>query len=296
MTPFKLACVQTNSGREVAPNIEAVGGLVRAARSAGADLVTLPENVAMLEPRSRLIKEKAAPEHAHAALAAFQALAKETGAWLLAGSLTVKLVGGKVANRSFLLNSEGIVVARYDKIHMFDVDLAGGESYRESATFRSGGRAVLAETPWGLLGMTVCYDVRFPGLYRALAKAGAHFLSIPSAFTRTTGRAHWHVLLRARAVENGCYVFAPAQCGEHAEGRETYGHSLIVDPWGEVLADGGTEVGVIIAEIDPAKVAEARRMIPSLTHDRAFAEPSSEGVGGAETARELRAAGGSGKA
>ncbi len=295
MTPFKLACVQTNSGREIAPNIEAAGTLVRAARSAGADLVALPENVAMLEPRSRLIKEKAAPEHEHAALAAFQALARETGAWLLVGSLTVKLAGGKVANRSFLLDSEGGVVARYDKIHMFDVDLAGGESYRESATFRSGGRAVLAETPWGLLGMTVCYDVRFPGLYRALARAGAHFLSIPSAFTRTTGRAHWHVLLRARAVENGCYVLAPAQCGAHAEGRETYGHSLIVDPWGEVLADGGAEVGVIMAEIDPAKVDDARRMIPSLGHDHPFTEPESSSAGAADGAAGRREAVGASK-
>ena len=273
MTTFKLACVQTNSGREIAPNIEAVTKLVRQAGEAGADFITLPENVSMVEPRGRLIREKARPADAHPALEAFQALAREVDAWLLVGSLTVKLPADKVANRSYLLDSSGAIVAWYDKIHMFDVDLPGGESYRESAIFEPGGRAVVAATPWGVLGMTVCYDLRFAALYRVLAKAGARFLTVPSAFTRVTGEAHWHVLLRTRAIENGCYVIAPAQCGEHAEGRQTFGHSLIIDPWGEVLADGGTEVGIITAEIDPAKVDDARRMIPSLGHDRPFTEP-----------------------
>ena len=167
----------------------------------------------------------------------------------------------------------GAVVARYDKIHMFDVDLAGGESYRESNAFRPGDRTVLAETPWGMLGMTVCYDLRFPHLYRALAEAGADFLAIPSAFTVPTGKAHWHVLMRARAIENGCFVFAPAQWGEHAEGRRTYGHSLIVGPWGEVLADAGEGVGIISARIEVAAIAKARRMVPSLQHDRSFTKP-----------------------
>jgi predicted amidohydrolase len=156
---------------------------------------------------------------------------------------------------------------------MFDVDLAGGESYRESNAFRPGGRAVLAETPWGILGMTVCYDLRFPHLYRALAQAGADFLAIPSAFTVPTGKAHWHVLLQSRAIENGCFVFAPAQWGEHAEGRRTYGHSLIVDPWGEVLGDAGEGVGIVSARIDVAAIAKARRMVPSLQHDRPFTKP-----------------------
>ena len=278
MTTFKLACVQTNSGREIAPNIEAVTQLVRQAGEAGADFITLPENVSMVEPRGRLIREKARPADAHPALEAFQALAREVGAWLLVGSLTVKLPADKVANRSYLLDANGAIVAWYDKIHMFDVDLPSGESYRESAIFEPGGRAVVAETPWGVLGMSVCYDLRFAALYRSLAKAGAWFLTVPSAFTRITGEAHWHVLLRARAIENGCYVIAPAQCGEHAEGRQTFGHSLIIDPWGEVLADGGTEVGIIMAEIDPAKVDDARRMIPSLGHDRPFTEPEAAGV------------------
>ncbi|HEX2151806.1 MAG TPA: carbon-nitrogen hydrolase family protein, partial [Stellaceae bacterium] len=208
-------------------------------------------------------------------------LARETAAWLLLGSLVIDQAGepgadpgeSRLANRSFLIDSTGAIVARYDKIHMFDIDLPGGESYRESNAYSPGGHTVVAETPWGRLGMSVCYDLRFPHLYRALAQAGADFLSVPSVFTVPTGRAHWHVLLRARAIENGVFVFAPAQWGEHAGGRRSYGHSLIVDPWGEVLADGGEETGIVTARIDPARVAEARRSVPSLTHDRAFTPP-----------------------
>jgi predicted amidohydrolase len=259
-----------NSAREIAPNLEAVRPLVRQVREAGADLIALPENVAMLEPSGRLIREKAEPEDNHPALAVFQDLARETGAWILVGSLAVRLESGAVANRSLLIDAVGAVVARYDKIHMFDVDLEGGESYRESEMFRPGAQAVVARTPWGGLGMSICYDLRFPHLYRALAQAGAFMLAVPSAFTQVTGRAHWHALLRARAIENGCFVIAPAQCGTHAEGRKTYGHSLVVDPWGHVLADGGDGVGGLVAEVDPGRAAEVRRMIPSLTHDRDF--------------------------
>jgi predicted amidohydrolase len=168
------------------------------------------------------------------------------------------------------------VAARYDKLHLFDVDLAGGERYRESERIVPGDRAVTAATPWGIFGLTICYDVRFPHLYRALAQAGAFLFTVPAAFTVQTGRAHWHVLNRARAIENGAFVVAAAQCGTHAEGRRTFGHSMIVDPWGEVLAEAGEEEGVIVAEIDPAKSAEARRRIPSLTHDRAFAPPAAQ--------------------
>jgi predicted amidohydrolase len=217
--------------------------------------------------------QKAQPEASHPALAGFREAAAKAGAWLLIGSIGVKVEGERLANRSYLIDNSGTVVAKYDKIHMFDVDLAGGESYRESATFRPGDRAVLAETPWGLLGMTICYDLRFPHLYRALAQAGAQFISIPAAFTRPTGSAHWHVLMRARAIETGCFVIAPAQCGEHAQGRKTYGHSLIVAPWGEVLADGGDDVGIVSAQIDTAKIGEVRRMVPSLQHDRPYAAP-----------------------
>ena len=268
--PFTVACVQTTSARDIAPNIRMVGDLVRKVRGAGAALGLLPENVAMLEPVTRLLKEKAAPEETHPALAAFRELARETGVWLLIGSLAIEVGDDKVANRSLLVDPQGGIVARYDKIHLFDVDLGEGERYCESATIAPGAQAVLARTPWGVLGLSVCYDLRFPHLYRRLAQQGADFLSVPAAFTRTTGRAHWHILQRARAIENGAYVFAPAQCGTHAEGRETYGHSLIVDPWGEVLADGGEEPGYVLARVDPEAVALARRKIPSLSHDRPF--------------------------
>ena len=267
---FKAACLQTNSARDIAPNLPIVADLARRARDAGAEFITTPECVGMLEPKNRLLREKVPREDDHAALQAFRELAREMGAWFLIGSIPVKLDGGKIANRGYLLDGDGGVRARYDKIHMFDVDLGGGEVYRESNIFEPGRRAVLAETPWGRLGMTICYDLRFPGLYRQLAQQGAEMLSVPSAFTRPTGRAHWHVLNQARAIENGCYLLAPAQCGVHAEGRETYGHSLIIDPWGEVLADGGEDVGFIIAELDPAKVAKARAKLPSLGHDREF--------------------------
>lgn len=272
-TTFKVACVQMTAGREIEPNIAAAAEAIRAARAAGADFILTPENATMVEPRRALILEKARPEDDHPAIPAFRALAAETGAWLLIGSLTIRLADGRCANRSFLLDGTGRIAARYDKIHMFDVDLPGGERYRESATFRPGGEAVVAETPWGTVGLSICYDLRFPHLYRALAQAGARFLTVPAAFTRPTGRAHWHVLLRARAIETGCFVFAPAQCGTHAGDRRTYGHSLVVAPWGEVLADGGEEPGFLLAEIDTAKVAEARRMVPSLQHDRPFASP-----------------------
>ena len=265
---FKAACVQVNATRDMAPNIRTAADLVRRARDAGADLIAMPENVSMLEPDNDLLRDKARPEAEHPALAAFTDLASETGAWLLVGSLAIALDGGKVANRSFLIGSDGTVRARYDKIHMFDVDLDGGESYRESAVFAAGDAAVLAETPWVKLGMTICYDLRFAYLYRALAQAGAGMFAVPAAFTRQTGEAHWHVLNRARAIETGCYVIAPGQCGTHAEGRQTFGHSLIIDPWGRVLADGGEAPGFVIADIDPGEVDAARSKIPALTHDR----------------------------
>ena len=270
---FKAACVQVSAGRELAPNVETAVRLGREARKMGADFITYPENVTMIEPIGADAIRKALPEAEHPAIPAFRALARETGAWILAGSLSIKLGETKYANRSLLFDAAGNIVARYDKLHLFDVDLAGGERYRESERIVPGERAVTAPTPWGLLGMTICYDVRFPQLYRALAKAGAAMFTVPAAFTEQTGRAHWHVLMRARAIECGAFVIAAAQCGTHAQGRRTFGHSLIVDPWGDVLADGGESEGVIVAEIDPAKSAEARRRIPALQHDRAFAAP-----------------------
>jgi deaminated glutathione amidase len=271
---FKAACLQLTAGREIEPNIAAAVELARRARDAGAELVMTPEVSDMIEPKRPLRLEKAKPESAHPMLAAFRELARELDCWLLLGSIVIRLPGTEmVANRSLLIGPDGAVAARYDKIHMFDVELPGGESYRESNAFQPGEAAVLARLPWGVLGMSVCYDLRFPQLYRALAQAGADFLSIPSAFTVPTGRAHWHALLRARAIENGCFVFAPAQWGEHAEGRRTYGHALIVAPWGEILAEAPDGTGFVLAEIDPAKIGEARRAVPSLRHDRPIPKP-----------------------
>lgn len=273
--PFTAACVQITAGRELGPNIARASELIREARARGADLIALPENTTMIEPIKGKALEKARPESEHPALPAFEALARETGAWILVGSLTIRVPhSDKVANRSFLIDAAGRVAARYDKLHLFDVNLREDEWYRESDTIRPGAEAIVAPTPWGLMGLTICYDLRFPQLYRSLAHAGAQFLTIPSAFTVTTGQAHWHVLVRARAIETGCFVIAPAQWGEHAEGRKTYGHSMIVAPWGEVLAEAPDGEGVILAEIDPAEVAKARKRIPSLDHDRDFADPA----------------------
>ena len=273
-TTFKAACLQMSAQRDPAPNIESLRTLARRARDAGADLIMSPEVSDMIEPDRAERFRKARIEAEHPMLAAGRELARELSAHLLLGSIVTKIDETTLANRSFLIRPDGEIAARYDKIHMFDVDLANGERHRESAVFRPGERAVTAALPWGVLGMTVCYDLRFAYLYRALAHAGADFLSIPAAFTVPTGRAHWHVLMRARAIETGCFVFAPAQWGEHATGRRTYGHSLVVAPWGEVLAEAEDSVGFILAEIDPAKVLEARRQVPALTHDRSFAPPA----------------------
>ena len=237
----------------------------------GAELILTPENVAILEPKSDALRAQAEPWEGNSLVGAFSALAREVKAWLLAGSLPIKAPSGKVFNRSVMFNDEGAPVAFYDKIHLFDVDLPSGERYRESSTFEAGSCAVVAETPWGKLGFSVCYDVRFPHLYRQLAQAGARYLVVPAAFTQTTGEAHWHVLLRARAIENGCYVLAAAQGGRHDSGRETYGHSLAVSPWGEIIGEAGVEPGIALVEIDPEQASIARRRIPSLDHDRPIA-------------------------
>ena len=275
--------MQLTSGHEPAANVGAAAALIRRARAAGADLIVTPEVTNLMGLRRRATLDQARPEAEDFSVAAFRDLAAETGAWLLIGSVVLRASAEKLANRSLLIDPAGTIAARYDKIHMFDVEIPDGQSYRESKAYEAGAEAVTADLPWGRLGLTVCYDLRFPDLYRALARAGAAFLSVPSAFTKYTGAAHWHVLLRARAIETGCFVFAPAQCGAHDGGRETYGHSLIVAPWGEVLADGGEAPGVSLAEIDPAAVAKARAMIPALDHDRPFAAP--------EAAAPLRQAG-----
>ncbi len=270
----KVACVQLCAGAEVAPNLETISTLIRRARDAGAEFILTPENAVMMEPKRGPKFEKAEREESPYILPVFADLAKETGAWILAGSLAVKLPAeDRLANRSYLLDPGGRIAAHYDKIHMFDVDLAGGESYRESNQFRPGDRAVIVGTPFGVVGLTICYDLRFPALHRALAQAGASILTSPAAFTVPTGKAHWHTLLRARAIENTCFVIAPAQTGTHADGRQTYGHSLIIDPWGEVLGELGTEPGIVTATLDIARIAETRSMVPSLRHDRVWSQP-----------------------
>jgi predicted amidohydrolase len=275
---FRAGLVQMRTGRSVAANIDAAAALIREAKAAGADYVQTPEMTSLMELDRTVVFGTIVEEAKDPALADLRALARALGLWLHVGSLAIRVSGDRAANRAFLIDPRGEIAARYDKIHMFDVDLANGESYRESSAYRPGEVAVIGDLPWGRLGMSVCYDLRFPALYRALAEAGATFLSVPAAFTRQTGEAHWHVLLRARAIENGSFVFAAAQGGRHESGRETYGHSLIVDPWGEVLAEGGTSPGVILADIDPARIAAARARIPSLAHGRRFqiAEPQAE--------------------
>ena len=277
MTKLTVACVQTNATRDPLENVERVSPLIREAAARGASLITTPEIVGMLEPKRDLALAKAKPEETHEVLAAFRGLAAELGVWLLIGSISIKVSDDKMSNRSFLLDDRGQIVARYSKIHMFDVQVGDGHVYRESATYQPGDEAVIAETPWGRMGITICYDIRFPYLYRALAQAGAEVLFAPAAFTKVTGEAHWHVLQRARAIETGCYVISAAQTGEHVEGRRTYGHSVIVDPWGRVLAEAGEEVGVITAEIDLAELAAARAKVPSLTHDRSIGTPVVQG-------------------
>ena len=273
MTKFRAACIQLRSGDDVAANIRDASDLIRQAAADGAQFIATPENTTLMAPDGGAKLAQSFDEAHDPALPAFAELAKELGVWLLAGSLAIKVSETKTANRSFLIDPNGAIAARYSKIHLFDVDLPSGETYRESNTVAGGDAAVLAQTPWGKIGFSICYDIRFPRLYRQMAKAGAFAFVAPSAFTETTGRAHWHVLLRARAIENGAFMIAPAQGGTHANGRHTYGHSLIIGPWGDVLAEGGTEPGVFAADIDPAQSVEARAKVPSLRHDSDFTLP-----------------------
>ncbi|MFZ1153236.1 MAG: carbon-nitrogen hydrolase family protein [Xanthobacteraceae bacterium] len=275
---FNAAMIQMRSGLDPAANLAAALELIDEAKEAGADYVLTPEMTNILAAKREQLFAKIVAEEQDATLTTLREVARKLAIYIHIGSLAIKASPEKAANRSFLIDRRGEVAARYDKIHMFDVDLAGGESYRESNTYRPGELAMVADLPWGRLGLTVCYDLRFPALYRALAEAGASFLAIPSAFTRQTGEAHWHVLQRARAIENGCFVFAAAQGGKHENGRETYGHSLVVDPWGRILAEGGTEPGVVMAQVDPSEAVAARSRIPSLHHGRRFelVEPLAE--------------------
>jgi predicted amidohydrolase len=270
MTKLKIACVQTNSKSDPEDNILEVSAMIRDASASGADLITTPEVVGMLEPNRVAALSKAEPEENHKVLSAFRELALELNVWILIGSISIKLSGKKLSNRSFLINSDGEIVARYSKIHMFDVEVNDGSQYCESKIYQPGSEAVIAETPWGRMGLTICYDIRFPHLFRDLAQAGAKIIFSPAAFTQITGEAHWHVLQRARAIENGCFIVSPAQVGEHANNRKTYGHSIIVGPWGEVLADAGINTGFIVVELDLDMVSSCQNKIPSLKHDQEY--------------------------
>jgi predicted amidohydrolase len=273
MSAFKAAAVQMRSGIDVAKNVAEASALIREAAAQGARYVLTPEMTTILDRERDRLLAAISPEVTDPSLAKFRALAMELGIHLHIGSMAIRVGDADVANRSFLIGPDGKTIASYDKIHMFDVDLAGGESYRESRLYRPGAKATIAELPDARLGLSICYDVRFPHLYRALAKAGASVIAIPAAFTKTTGEAHWHVLIRARAIETGAFVIAAAQGGQHDDGRDTYGHSMIVDPWGVILAEAGTEPGVIVAEIDPEASALTRQRLPSLANDRNFAPP-----------------------
>lgn len=279
MSSFTAACVQLTSGPDVHANLKMATDLIRAAASDGADFIATPEVTNMLEPNKAAAREKAQLQEEDLTLAAFRSLAEETGSWILAGSLVIKKPDDdRLANRSFLIRPDGGIAARYDKIHMFDVELQNGESHKESRAYAPGNEAVLADTSWGPFGLTICYDIRFAHLYQKLALAGAQVLTVPAAFTQTTGEAHWHVLLRSRAIENGAFVIAPGQCGQNTPKRQTYGHSLIIDPWGEVLADGGSEPGYVTARINLEDVGRRRQQLPNLKNIQDFTLQTVDGL------------------
>lgn len=269
---FRAALIQITAGPEPGANAQHNAALVQEAATGGADFVMLPEVCNMIEPNRSALRQKVRTEDEDETIALLRETAAKAGVWVLIGSAVIAPNGsdGKLANRSMLIDSAGEIQGRYDKMHLFDVNVGSDDVYRESDTYQGGDKLALVETPWGPLGMTICYDLRFPHLYRDYAKAGAVMLTIPSAFTRPTGAAHWHVLLRARAIECGAFVFAPAQTGDHPGGRKTYGHGLAVDPWGEVLVDQGEEPGVAYAEIDTELATAARSRIPALKHDRDY--------------------------
>lgn len=267
MSVLRAACVQMTSGPDINHNLDAAEDLIRRAAGEGARFIATPEVTCRRMPDGP-DKMRLTPSQAdHPGVPRFTALARDLGVWVLAGSFLVKLPSRKLANRSFLFSDSGALVSTYDKIHLFDVTLPGGETHRESATIEPGNRVVVAQTPWGGVGFSICYDIRFPPLYAALARAGAEILTVPAAFTVPTGRAHWEILLRARAIETGSFVLAPAQVGAVGDASPTWGHAMIIGPWGEVLAQAnGATPGLIVADLDLEAVARARAAIPALRH------------------------------
>ncbi|MCH8953427.1 MAG: carbon-nitrogen hydrolase family protein [Proteobacteria bacterium] len=272
--PLTIACLQTRPMPDFDAAIGEVLPLARRAADDGAELLCLAEYCGGLMSADGVFRPPAAPEDSHPVLAALRGFAAEAKLWMQIGSVAVDGPGGTIINRGFLVDASGAIRARYDKIHMFDIQLSEAEVYRESTYVTPGDAAVVEDTPWARIGHTICYDLRFPGLYRDLAQAGAEILTVPAAFTQTTGEVHWHVLNRARAIENGAFVVAACAHGPCPGGGACYGHSLIVDPWGKVLADGGEGPGVVMATIDLDEVAAARARIPSLSHDRDYARPA----------------------
>jgi predicted amidohydrolase len=273
MEKYKIACLQANTTNDLSANLNAVAAGMRDAAANGAQWILTPEYTLMMDGSGRVMRDNALPADGGASLGQLKSMARDLKMWLLIGSLTLRNgdeSDSRIINRSFLISDEGEAVASYSKIHMFDVTLPDGKVIRESSAYRPGDKAVTADTPLGKVGLTICYDLRFPQLFRTLAQAGAQIITVPSSFQRQTGKAHWHALLQARAIENGCWIIAPAMCGAHAGNRQTFGHSLVVNPWGEVVADGGEAPGIVYAEIDVGRVAKVRGMIPSLTHDREF--------------------------
>ncbi|UES49045.1 carbon-nitrogen hydrolase family protein [Roseibium aggregatum] len=271
MTSFTAACIQLRSGKTISDNADAAESLIRAAAKDGAQFVQTPEMSNVLVRSREELLERISDAEDDLFLKRARALAAELGIYLHLGSLAVLAGNGKVANRAFLIGPDGKILATYDKIHMFDVDLPNGESWRESATYEPGTQTVIADLPFAKVGMAVCYDIRFPAIFRTQARQGAQVLTGPAAFTRQTGQAHWHVLQRSRAIENGAYVISAAQGGTHEDGRETYGHSLIVDPWGAVIAEiDNDDPGYVLAEIDTQKVTDARARIPAIANERDF--------------------------
>ncbi len=268
--PLHIACLQTRPKPDMISAIAEAMPLADAAVSAGADMIFLPEYCGGLVSDGQRIRPPSAPEASHPVLAAFQSFAEDRSVWMNVGSIAVDGPEGRIINRGYMIDDHGQVTGRYDKIHLFDVDLADGAVYRESDTVEPGAQAVVHDTKFGKIGHTICYDLRFPGLFRDLAQAGAEIILCPAAFTKLTGEAHWHVLNRARAIENTCYIVSACAVGPVPGGGETYGHSLVVSPWGEVLADGVDIPGVVHAQLDLDKVAETAARIPSLTHDRNY--------------------------
>ena len=269
----RIGCVQTPALPTFDEAIEAACRLAGDAVAAGAELVCLPEYCGGLKSENGMLKPPAAPEASHPVLEALRRFTGDAGVWMLIGSVAVDGPEGRLVNRGFLVDDHGDIRARYDKIHLFDVDLSETQRYRESAVVDPGTQAVVTDTPWGRLGMSTCYDLRFPHLYRSLAHAGAEILAVPAAFMKVTGQAHWHVLNRARAIENGAVVVAPCAVGPVPGGGAVYGHSLIVSPWGEILAEAGDGVSTIVATVDMESVASVRNRVPSLRHDRPFTQP-----------------------